>query len=259
MSVYLTDDGSSDGTAEAVAKEFPNVTILTGNGELYWAGGMRNSWNEAKKKDYGAYLLLNDDTNLVEDIFDKIYETDKYCVTTYGSTGIYVGATAEEGSDKTTYGGSVFTNRFLGAIKRCAVDEKKPQICELGNANVMWVSKNVVDKIGILSEGYVHGMADFDYTMRAVKSKLPVLILPGISGTCINDHGNTYERFMKLSLKERIKFLYHPTGLDFTSQSFHMKRHFPLRYPLFFIVGWLKVLFPKQYYNTLYATRVNRV
>ena len=122
----------------------------------------------------------------------------------------------------------------------------------------MWVSQAVVDKIGTLGEGYVHGMADFDYTMRAVKHKLPVLIMPGISGNCINDHGNTYERFIDMNFKERVKFLYHPTGLDFTSQSYHMKRHFPLRVPIFYAVAWLKVLFPKQYYKRLYVPRVNK-
>ena len=39
--VYLTDDGSSDGTADAVKTEFPAVNILQGNGNLYWVGGMR--------------------------------------------------------------------------------------------------------------------------------------------------------------------------------------------------------------------------
>ena len=64
MSVYLTDDGSTDGTSDAVSKNFPQVRVLKGDGALYWAGGMRNSWSEALKEDYDAYLLLNDDTNV---------------------------------------------------------------------------------------------------------------------------------------------------------------------------------------------------
>ena len=258
MTVYLTDDGSTDGTSEAVKRLFPQVNVLQGTGALYWAGGMRNSWNEALIQDYDAYLLLNDDTNVSEDLFDKIFETDTYCKEKYGTSGVYIGATSEMGSNKLTYGGSVFTNRFLGTAKRLPLNTKKPQECELGNANIMWVSKTVVDKIGTLGDGYVHGMADFDYTMRAVKKKLPVLVMPGISGTCINDHGNIYKKFMDLNLRERVKFLYHPVGLDFKSQSYHMKRHFPLRYPLFFGVAWLKVFFPKQYYKRLYVTRVKK-
>lgn len=47
LHVYLTDDGSTDGTADALAEQnytFP-LTILKGTGSLYWNGGMINSWN----------------------------------------------------------------------------------------------------------------------------------------------------------------------------------------------------------------------
>ncbi|WP_420322309.1 glycosyltransferase family 2 protein [Flagellimonas sp.] len=256
MSIYLTDDGSTDGTSDAVIKKFPKVNILKGSGSLYWAGGMRNSWTEAKKGDYGAYLLLNDDTNIHPDVFNKIFETEKYCLKTFKEPGIYVGTTIDAESGKVSYGGSVFTNRFLGKMKRVHMDNKTPMSCELGNANIMWVPKNVVEIIGILSPGYIHGMADYDYTMKAVKKKIPVLTLPGVSGECINDHGEIYERFEKLSFKERVRFLYNPVGLDFSSQLYHMRRHFPIRLPLFYLMGWFKVIFPNIYAKKVYGSRV---
>ena len=36
--VFLLDDGSSDGTSEAVKQHYPNVKILPGNGNLFWGG-----------------------------------------------------------------------------------------------------------------------------------------------------------------------------------------------------------------------------
>ena len=121
----------------------------------------------------------------------------------------------------------------------------------------MWVSISVVGQIGILSEGYEHGMADYDYTLKALKSNIPSLVMPGVLGECVNDHSNPYLKFMKLSFKDRVQMLYNPVGLDFTSQIHHMKKHFPLRFPLFYITGWFKVLFPKLYYNLIYKNRMD--
>ena len=43
LDVFVLDDASSDGTSEAVAEQFPEVTVLHGDGELYWNGGMRRA------------------------------------------------------------------------------------------------------------------------------------------------------------------------------------------------------------------------
>ena len=254
MSIYLTDDGSTDGTSDEVAIRFPETNILNGDGSLYWAGGMRNSWREAIKGKYDAYLLLNDDTNVYPHLFETVFKTHEFCTSKNGIGGVYVGTTVDALTKKVSYGGAVFTNRFLAKMKRLEPQDI-PIPCELGNANIMWVNKNVVDQIGILSDGYIHGMADLDYTMKAVNKKLPVLIMPGVVGECINDHKDPYQRFFKLSLKERFKMLHNPVGFDFDSQTHHMKKHFPLRYPLFLMTGYFKVLFPRLYYNLLYKNR----
>ena len=36
----VVDDASRDGTKEALEKEFSNVTVLSGNGGLYYSGGL---------------------------------------------------------------------------------------------------------------------------------------------------------------------------------------------------------------------------
>jgi len=41
LQVYLVDDGSTDGTGEAIAQTYPQVTILSGTGSLFWNGGMK--------------------------------------------------------------------------------------------------------------------------------------------------------------------------------------------------------------------------
>lgn len=247
LSIYLTDDGSTDGTTKAVKAAFPEVNILKGNGSLYWAGGMRNSWNTALKTNYDAFLLLNDDTNVYDNLFTDLIDTHAFCKKKYGIYGIYVGSTKDNVTNIHSYGGSILTNRILAKYTSVIPNGKNPEPCELGNANIMWVSKNVVDKIGILSKKYIHGLADYDYTLLAIKNKLPVLITSNYLGECSRDHKNPYKSFSSLPIKERIKLLYNPIGLDFKSNLQYNKRNFPLRLPIVYITGWFKILCPSLY------------
>ena len=60
-----------------------------------------------------------------------------------------------------------------------------------------------------------------------------------------------YHNFKEKNLKERLEYLYHPLGIDFKSRAQYMRKFFPLRYPIFYIVGYLKVFFPKFYVNRM--------
>ena len=46
LSIFLTDDGCTDGTADAVKEECEGqeLHIIQGDGKCYWAGGMRLAW-----------------------------------------------------------------------------------------------------------------------------------------------------------------------------------------------------------------------
>ena len=67
LDVFVLDDASTDGTAEAVTQRHPDVRLLRGDGHLYWNGGMRRALDEAMAGDYDYYLWMNDDTTLVDD------------------------------------------------------------------------------------------------------------------------------------------------------------------------------------------------
>ncbi len=245
IDVYLTDDGN-DNTAEIVTALFPTVIILKGNGTLFWAGGMRNSWKEAQKKNYDGYLLLNDDTNVMANLFDELINTHNFCMEHYSLPGIYIGSTVDALTHRLTYGGSVFKNKFL-STSMLLVPNGKVQSCDLGNGNIMLVSGSVVKKIGMLSDKYTHNIADYDYTLRAKKNGIPALITENYCGECSNDHVNKYEHFQMMSISQRIKFINSPLGFAFPDTLKYMKENFPYRWPFVFISGWFKVFFPTIY------------
>lgn len=59
--VVVIDDGSTDGTADAVRGEFPSVEIVAGDGELWWTGAIALGMQRAFESGAEAVCWLNDD------------------------------------------------------------------------------------------------------------------------------------------------------------------------------------------------------
>ena len=236
LDVWITDDNSSDGTAEAVKFYFPDVTVLPGTGSLFWAGGMRNSWSNAIKEDYDYYLLLNDDTVLAENAIETLLLSQSG-----DGEAICIGSTCNE-EGKITYGGKkLYSRRSLKSSFVHSMTDYLP--CDLGNANIMLVPRSVTQKIGILSDAFTHGIADYDYTLKAKKLGIPVVVAPGFLGTCIHDNSKNWKS-SNVNLKDRISFLKSPKGLAYKEYLLFISAHFPLYYPAAFAKLWLKTLFP---------------
>lgn len=249
IEIFLTDDGSTDGTVEELLSlnlDIP-MHILKGNGDLFWARGMNLAWSTAlNTASFDGYLWLNDDTMLYNNVFDEIELTDDYSFQNYGKGGIYVGSTCSTDSKTFTYGGHLYKNKLLNTLTDI-IPNDSIQICEIANGNITYISKDVVEVLGLFHNGYIHG-ADYDYTYLAYKKNFPILVMRGYLGECDDDHQSEgYMKFVTLPFKERINYLYSPKGLQFGGALLFQRRFFPYRYPLVLCAGWFKVFFPKLY------------
>jgi GT2 family glycosyltransferase len=239
LTVFLTDDNSSDGTRDALAIQYPQVNVFKGSGQLFWAGGMRNSWTEALKTDPDYYLLLNDDTLLEEDAIKKLLKY--YDVNGTVPNAIAIGSTIDH-NNEISYGGRLLYNQNK-VQNYTAYSETEYVECDLANANIMLVPREIVERVGILSDKYTHSIADFDYTLKARKAGFKAVVMPGVLGSCIDDHGNNWKTG-KASLKERISYLKSPKGLAYKEYMGFIKHHFPSHAPEAFVKLWMKTLFP---------------
>ena len=247
--IFLVDDGSTDGTSIVVKENYPDAGIIKGDGNLFWAGGMRLAWRTALEcKDYDAFLLLNDDVVLYKDFIYSLIETEKYALINDKKTGIYSGATIDNRTNITTYGGYKIKTNHLIVRSGLLSPKDIPQKCQLTNANILWISKETVDTIGIFDERYTHGIADFDYSMRAVEKKIPVYLAPNFGGICLHDHGRPWKP-NNVPLKKRIAFLKSPKGLAYKEYLYYIRKHFPQFLPYSFIMLWLKTFFPTIWAN----------
>lgn len=246
-SVFLVIDGSTDGTLEAVNNSFPQIKTIKGDGSLFWAGGMRFCFefvsNSGLKFDF--FLLLNDDTILFNNALDQLY-TDHLNLSADNS--ILIGST--EGKNpriqKFTYGGRLLLNKYNSNASIVIPNDTHPQLCHLGNANIMLIPSKTISKIGFLSSKFTHGIADFEYTLRAKKNGINSYIASTYLGICHigNNQVKAWKSSKKSSLKERIDYLYSPKGLAYKEYLGYIRKYFPYYLPQAWLLLWVKTCFP---------------
>lgn len=203
MDVYLTDDGCTDGTPEAVAAQFPQVVIINGNGNLFWNRGMYAAWDRAaKEKDYDYYLWLNDDTFVYDftlaSLLNAAIET---C-----SAAIIVGATQSTDKTQHTYGGRLSDGQLP---KPCG----KLQQIRYFNGNIVLIPKSVYMSLGNLDYYFMHSKGDYDYGMRANKAGIKMFQAGEYLGEC--DLHPSLDKWCDptVPFKERWKMLHRPNGM----------------------------------------------
>lgn len=249
--IYLTDDGCTDGTADAVSvlPFASKIVILKGNGNLFWNAGMNNSWEAASRRGgYDGYLWVNDDCVIYPSLWQDLIITNEYCKKNYQKSGIYVGSTCDPITNEFTYGGFDFVSKLSLKDRFVHPNGKIPQPCQCAHGNITYVSQEVEQRMGHLYRKYVHGGGDHDYTYKAHLAGFPVLVMPHYAGECENDHiKRDNPNFARMSLCNRFRYLYSPFGFRFRNTLIFNRRCFPYRYPFVLFSGLLKALVPAAY------------
>lgn len=184
LQVYLVDDGSTDGTGEAVQQNYPQVKVLRGDGSLFWNGGMRMAFDAALKDDPDFYLWLNDDTMLDPDALKTVVGTYNQLAEQGERKAIVAGSTRDPVTGVYTYGGKV-QNRWWHPLNLDSVEPtEQPQPCDTICGNCVLIPREVAQVVGNLDPAFVHYAGDWDYGLRAKQKGCTVWIAPGYQGTC---------------------------------------------------------------------------
>ena len=198
----IVDDGSTDGTSEQIQLKFPSVKILKGNGNLYWAGGMRYGWNNyIMYEKFDLLFVYNDDTILFMDALRNLIHTYNESFNKYKNEPIIVVGSCLSSCKKfTTYGGQLLLPGFNPLrFKRCDPDKSLSMSIDTLNMNCALINNECLVKFGFLAKYFPHSMADFEYGLRVKKKNGNIILAKSYHGICDRNNDLSYKSLSNAS------------------------------------------------------------
>jgi GT2 family glycosyltransferase len=231
LNYVVVDDGSSDGTGEAVKRDFPDALLIRGDGSLYWCGGMRVAWSRAAEHDPDYYLMVNDDTLLHPDALDVLLRI----APDPNERVIAVAAICDPNTGEATYGGHLHGSGLI-------VPNGVVHACDTLNGNAVLVTRAVFRAIGMLHGAYSHSMGDLDYGNLARRNGIPILQSGHFLGTCPRNSSDNTWMDRSLGRVERLRLLRSKKGLPFLEWMTFNRRNSGWTWPCKTISPYVRVL-----------------
>jgi GT2 family glycosyltransferase len=246
IQVYLVDDGSTDGTAEAVKSNYPKVKVIPGNGNLFWNGGTRLAFSEAIKSNYDYYLWLNDDTILYPNALEVLLNNHQSLTGCGYRQVIVAGATQDIKTGVFTYGGMERSNWWHPLKFKAVKPEEYAKPCLTMNGNCVLIPQDVVKVIGNLDSAFTHSTGDVDYGLRNHQNGGSVWLAPGYIGTCeYNPLRQQAWEDPKLNLYERWKKINQPRGLPFKEWKIFSRRYAGFLWAIYWLLPYARLVLKK--------------
>jgi GT2 family glycosyltransferase len=202
--VVCVDNGSDDGSAEAVRQEFPEVDLIETGRNLGFAGGNNVGIRHALERGADWVVLLNNDATIAPDAIDAFERVtlERPHAGVLGGKVLFA-----DPPDRVWFAGQRFRPR-LGYSGRprgygrpdgaryaavVAVDRTVGAL--------MAVSRRAIETMGLLDDELFAYVEDVDWCLRARSAGLEVLLVPGarawhkVSASGGGEHMSTHPQY----------------------------------------------------------------
>jgi GT2 family glycosyltransferase len=170
----VVDDGSTDETAAALARDYPEVAVVTGDGNLFWTAGVNRGIQHALALGADRVMTLNNDVVAAPDFVAQML-----AAATQHPTAVLGALEFDADSGEAIYGGERLdfrTNTRHDLLEEIPAGRRTGlhPVTYLPGRGLL-IPRAVTDKIGLFDEKRLpHYLADFDYTSVARRAGFPV-------------------------------------------------------------------------------------
>jgi GT2 family glycosyltransferase len=172
--IVVADNGSTDGSAAAVAKHFPEVVVLDNGGNLGFAEGNNRAieWARAAGMDY--VILLNNDTVVMKDTLQLLVE--------FAERRERVGAVMPlikyYASDEVWYAGGAWISPYGRMEPLAAPTSTAPYRTQLFTACCVLIPMQVLNEVGAFDPELFMYFEDTDLALRVEEARYETWVVP---------------------------------------------------------------------------------
>lgn len=177
--VIIVDDGSTDGTGEMISREFPDVILLKGDGNLWWSGAINMGIEKAIEMDFKYVLIIDNDTVVDPEFISALVDTaerNPHSITTGKTYQYHDPKRLEQAGYKKRWLRLLSYPAGWGEIDEGQYDRQQDLPC--ANMNVL-INTSIFKDIGMMdAENLPLYGADQDFSLRARKRGYNIIYEP---------------------------------------------------------------------------------
>lgn len=181
LAIVCVDNGSVDGTREAVRERFPQVIFIEAGANLGYSGGNNLGLRHALECGARWMMLVNNDATVAPDVIDGFRRVTEG----HPRAGILAGKVYFTDRPQTIWFAGQRVSELLGYSGRPrgygrADGPRYDTVCSTGRAvgALMAVSREAIDAVGLLDEDLFAYVEDVDWALRVRDAGFEILFAP---------------------------------------------------------------------------------